>query len=232
MLLQCLIVENEPIQAERLKEMISSFSMENGHEIQCDIQYSLSDIADDMQKYDICFLDILLDDQKNGIELAKILRNHHYKNEIIFVTGYREYAIDGYSVNALDYLLKPVDPQKLHSCLNRVIEKNQNCYFQVNCKKGIYRYYSSDILYIESSEHSVILHTEQHQEKIPVTFHQISEMVSDIFVQIHRTILVNMEHVNKVFGTELILDNGEILPIGRKYGSSLKKAMMNHYIGK
>lgn len=121
MLLQCLIVDNEPLQAEQLKEMISSFSMENGHEIQCDLQYSLNDTADNIQKYDICFLDILLDGQKNGIELAKILRNHHYKNEIVFVTGYREYAIDGYSVNALDYLLKPIDPQKLHLCLNRVL---------------------------------------------------------------------------------------------------------------
>lgn len=231
MLLQCLIVDNEPLQAERLKEMILSFSMENGHEIQCDVQYSLNDTADDIQKYDICFLDILLDGQKNGIELAKILRNHHYKNEIVFVTGYREYAIDGYAVNALDYLLKPIDPQKLHLCLNRVLAKNRNSYFQINCKKGIYRYCSADILYIESSEHNVILHTKQQQEKIPVTFHQISEMVSDTFVQIHRTILVNMEHVNKVYGTELILDNGEVLPIGRKYGPSFKKAMMNHYIG-
>lgn len=230
MYLKCLIVDNEPVQAELLKEIITSFSRENGHDIQCDIHYHFPEVVDVVQKYDICFLDILLDGQVNGIEIAQKIRNQNYKNEIVFVTGYKEYALDGYEVNALDYLLKPVNPQKLHSCLKRVLEKNRNSFFQIHCKKGIYHYCSADILYIESSEHSVIIHKTQLLDRIPISFHQISETIPDMFIQIHRTILVNLDHVRKVYGHELILDNEESLPIGRKYGSAFKKVMLDYYV--
>lgn len=61
---------------------------------------------------DVYFLDISLKEE-NGVDIAKKLRAHNYKGHIIFLTGFQEYVFEGYSVRALDYLLKPIDPVKL-----------------------------------------------------------------------------------------------------------------------
>ena len=111
------------------------------------------------EDYDIIFLDIKMD-KINGMELAKLIRKTNEDIAIVFTTNMKEYVIQGYTVSAMHYLLKPVKKEICFQCLDKVLDNRiQKKYFLFNDLEKTFRIPYEDIIYIEKFAHNVTMVT-------------------------------------------------------------------------
>lgn len=197
------IVDDEKEEVEKLSEMIRRYFAENGGG-----GYSISAFYDGInfvknysQAYDIIFLDI---DMKhlNGLKTAKVIRRTDDRTAIIFVTKMARYAINGYEVNALDFIVKPVDYFSFSLKMKKAIN-----YASLNRDKKIFLrngdvdvvLNASDICYIEVLNHYLIYHTTKGDFKIWGALHEIAEKLGETgFALCNRCYLVNLSYVTGV----------------------------------
>lgn len=177
--------------------------------------------------YDVSFLDIQLDEAMDGLSLAQYLRKNNYQGSIIFLTSYKEYVFQGYDVQALHYLLKPVRENDIKKCMNMVYQltRENNYIFQSNNQTIKIPYHK--ILYFSSANHYIDIYTLEatysYKAKLADT---ISHLPYD-FAQCHRSILVNMNHVEKIVKNEVFLSNGDRLPISSTYLEHVRKTFLD-----
>jgi DNA-binding LytR/AlgR family response regulator len=221
--LNCLIVEDEPLAADVIRDYIAQVP-----------GLQLKGICEDVflanewlrtEKIDLLFLDINLPGM-NGIDFLKILNG---KFQIILTTAYQEYAIDGFNLNVVDYLLKPIEFGRFLQAVNKVYDKKVpeirrdttetqpgKFYFFNTDKKNV-KVNAGDILYIESLKDYVKIHT---SEKIIVTKFQIGALDQFLnekrFIRIHKSYIVNSEKITAYNASEIEIGT-VILPLGRTY---------------
>lgn len=178
--------------------------------------------------YHIIFLDIQLKEM-TGIEAAHKLRAMNYKGEIVFLTAYREYVFEGYSVHALNYFLKPIRYEEVDYCLQFVKNQLSASYFTYRYHSDIIKIPYNDILYFSSNNQYVEIYTLISTYRQINTLKKILTYLPEQFMQCHRTIIVNIQHIEKLIGKEIYLFNGTQLPISNTY---LKKIQIQflHYI--
>lgn len=178
-------------------------------------------------KYDIIFLDINMP-VISGVELMEMQPNRPLT---IVTTAYSDFALSAYQNDAIDYLLKPISFEKFA----KAIEKAKTYYSGVNFKKEdnvkekmfsyrvngqIIEILLDDIIYIESLGNYMKLFISK--ANLPIIIYGslssiINELGSDFFVQVHRSYVVNCNKIKSFISKTLIMSNGEILPVGRKY---------------
>lgn len=174
---------------------------------------------------------LLLDIEMNGIngmELAKKLRSEGDMLPIVFITGYSEYMSDGYEVEALHYLLKPVDKTKLFAVLDRYIKRRiPENEILLNCDEGNIHISPEMIVYCEAVGKKTYVHL---QDKILVCTMGISSMkniLPEEFIFCHRSYIVNLRFVRSIGKAEIALDNGESILLSRR----LYKEVNDRFIG-
>lgn len=186
---------------------------------------------EDDKKYDLLILDIEMG-KMNGMELAKKLREDEISIPILFITGYESYMSQGYDVEALHYLLKPVKREKLFEVLNRVknlVKAEDKILFQV--EDGQISLVPSEIWMIEAMAHRSVLYTQKEKYIIKTSFHEVMkklEMEKGIIL-VHRSFLVNLKHVASITRNELILDNGMKAPLSRGKAKEVNAAFIQYY---
>ena len=169
--------------------------------------------------FDLLILDIEMDEM-TGMELAKKLRAGHNRVSIIFMTGYEDYLLEGYTVQPIYFLLKPVSKEKLESalCLDWEINHTRQT---VVLKKGSRTLSLSlpDIIYMEAGEnHSIKIFQRDREIHFPSSLRYMEEVLPrERFARCHNSYIVNLEHVREIKKTRLHLDDGDWLPIGRKF---------------
>ena len=131
----------------------------------------------DKAPYDLLIFDIQMKNM-NGMELAKKLRQNSCKSSIIFITGIPDYAIEGYEVGAVRYIIKPIKKEVLFPLLDSLYQeskkKAQN-YFVLNQGSDIERISYDQILYLEAQGHYVFLKTENFDRQWKASFSQVSQ---------------------------------------------------------
>lgn len=165
---------------------------------------------------DIVFSDIQMPGI-NGIELAKTLPEHTF---VIFITAFQEYALDGFKVNAVDYLLKPVqyvDFRKATFKAARYINSMQlasaKTYLTIRSNYQIIKIDTDDILYIEALKDYMKVVTKHKEYLTLVTLKQIIKNLPDMeFVKVHRSFVVNATHI-KILTTDGIVIGKRTIPI-------------------
>ena len=143
--------------------------------------------------------------------------------QIVFVTGYADYVFDGYRVGALDYLIKPVEEEKLQFVINRMRKKmfqEAEYSFVVKNTEGTWRFGYKDILYFYSDKRKVILVTGEGEYPFYDKLDLVAERLNGTFVRIHQRYLVNAENVDHI-GNHFVEIKGNKLPISRAYKLSL-----------
>lgn len=194
-------------------------------------------LADKFQKdpFDLVFLDIEMP-EVDGITLAKKLRAFSDKVFIVFLTGHVEYAIEGYEVNALRYLTKPVDVDKLKDVLNFVREKlgsTRQIMIKEDGEEIVINI--SDVIYIESMNQNVRIVTEKGEHTIRYNIGDFEEQLKDDgFFRSHRGYLISLSKVKRLIKTDVVLDRGTgevVLPVSRSNIKPLKDALYSYVEG-
>ncbi len=185
---------------------------------------------------DIFFLDIDFQGKSyTGIDLARKIREVNSDAIIVFVTNYIEYAPDGYEVHAFRYLLKSDIHAKLESCLLQSVQKRQaeQETFQIHVSGEKITVPLTDVLYMESQGHQIIIHIQKAGTKTPQLYRFYDslgslekQLCSQGFLRIQKSYLVNMRHIQKYQCNEATLDNGEKLPVSEKNYAEQKKQFL------
>lgn len=219
----CIIVEDEPLAAEILKDYIDQVPFLNLITVCEDAIYALDVLQ--KENIDLIFLDINLPKLK-GFDFIKTLKN---PPKIIITTAYHEYALQGYEFNVVDYLMKPIAFQRFLVAVNKLKQPNETlptpAYSQENDREYIFfnvskkkvKIYVDEILYIESVKEYVNVVTVH--KSILVKF-QLSQMEAlfpkSQFIRIHRSFIVAKNKIEAFSATDVEINNKQI-PIGRSY---------------
>ncbi|MBL7802275.1 MAG: response regulator transcription factor [Saprospiraceae bacterium] len=221
--LRCLIVEDEPLAAEILEEYISMTPFLTLTHV-CPDAISALDVVHS-EPVDVIFLDINLP-KLNGLDFIKTLRR---QPKIIVTSAYHEFAVEGFELQVVDFLLKPIEYSRFARAVNKLIAPHAQTgtakpavqpvrphyFFTVN-KRSV-KIYLDEILFIESLKDSVTIHT---REKSYPTHYQLGEleelMRSDNFLRIHRSFLVAIDKIESFSAAEVEIA-GRSLPIGRSH---------------
>lgn len=172
--------------------------------------------------YHLYLLDIVLEDDKNGIEIAKELRRHNPDAMIAFLTSNREYAIEAFEVGAIHYLVKPVTKKAVREILERwqLRSAQQTDCLEIQNGRETRKFVKSQILYIRSRDRGIEIHMRLHKwdSWVKYSFRDIEEEVKSMpqFVRIARGFLVNLDNVQSIDFTECTLINGEVVSISRR----------------
>lgn len=176
---------------------------------------------------DIIFLDMELH-ELDGMETARRLRTEDTGLQLVFVTGYAEHVFDGYSVGALGYLLKPPKQEQLEAVLDRaqtaLYRDLERAYI---CRSGDthYRIPISNILYFASNRRQVQCVTESRSYTFYAKLDAVAAEVGREFLRVHQRYLVRAGAVDRMESGEVILRNGERLPVSRSCQQSALLAL-------
>ena len=182
--------------------------------------------------YDLVFLDIEMP-AVDGITLAKKIRARSENVFIVFLTSHIEYALQGYEVNALRYLTKPVDIEKLKEVI-RYVQEKQGSSRQIIIKEDGEEILIdiNDVIYMESMNQNVRIVTAKGEHVIRYNIGDFEEQLkNDGFFRIHRGYLISLSKVKKLSGNDVILDGGETLPVSRSNVKPLKEALYTYVEG-
>ena len=183
-------------------------------------------------KYDLLFLDILMPGL-SGIEAAKELRSLGNKTKIIFLTSSPEFALESYSVNARDYILKPVSTERLFSALDAILAEEQLSSDALKLKTGtgMLRILFSKIIYVEVMSKHLWFHLADgsvREVNAPLSAYEDILLARPEFIKVHRSYLVNLWHMEELTKSGFITDLGKHIPISRLAYSDVRKAYMEH----
>lgn len=179
------------------------------------------------------FLDIDMP-QITGIDLAREIRQFNPFIPIIFVTSYRDYMEQVFEVQTFDYLVKPIEPQRLNKVLDRILRYLDlgQTIFNFSFGKQSYSIPLSDITYFEKDKRSVFIYTLADTYKSLLKTQDILDKLPNYFIQIHASYIVNPKYIKDFDAkTVTILLNGaeeHSLPISRKFHSSFKEKYYNY----
>ncbi len=217
---KCIIIEDEPIASEILRDYISEVSFLKLDGVHAHALSALEYLNEN--EIDLIFLDIHLPKLK-GLDFLKSLKN---PPAVIITTAYEQYALKGYEFNVLDYLLKPIEFSRFLQAVNKLEDKtpklpisevSKHLFIQLSINKKLVRINLSEILFIESKREYLHIHT---TDKVIVCKMQISEMEKMLdalkFIRIHRSFIVAKDKVDVISLTELEV-KGTKLPVGRSY---------------
>lgn len=175
---------------------------------------------------DILLLDVEMGDM-DGVTLAKKIRQGNKEVQIIFVTGYMDYILDGYEVEALHYLLKPISAGNLFPVLDRAIKRLEN-----NAKVSLVKHHDEivriplyEIRYLEVMGNYVTIHA-NGEYRTKATLSHFEEELDDLFLRIGRSYIVNLKCVRKVSKGALTLMDGAALLLPRGADKVVNKAII------
>lgn len=220
-MIKCIIVDDEPLAATLLENHISKIDhlkltgkAENALEAYKLLQN---------QTVDLMFLDIQMP-HFNGIDF---LRSLPQKPKTIFTTAYREFAIEGFELEALDYLLKPITFERFFKSVERVLRNINDSKgdFIILKTEGMHRKLSlADIIYIESQGNDIkitLAGNESFISKSKITDLELL-LASKGFVRLHRSFIINTAFVTAFNNSEIHLGSYEI-PVGRSYRQEFER---------
>lgn len=226
--------DDEQSQLNYISALIKDWSIQNS--IQTDITLFKSAeefwFAYEKNIFDIVLLDIQMSGQ-NGMDLARELRKKQDNVGIIFLTGFADFLSEGYEVDAVRYLLKPIDKEKLFSALSAILKKCK----EKNDRKVLFSLgsesiavFENEILYAEAFSHSTKLVTKTSNIELPLGIGDVESMLSrDKFCKVHRSYLVNLYAIKQIRKYELTLDNGDIVPVSRRLFNDVHRAFISYY---
>ena len=225
-MIKCLAIDDEPLGLDLLAAFCKKIS-----NIDLVAKFTNVDKAKEYilnNKVDLLFLDIQMPDM-NGIDFYKQFASDKL---VIFTTAFSEYAYEGFNVNAVDYLVKPFDFNRFLDSCNKAIEayslknKIHETFISIKSDSKIYNLKASEITLIESKDDYVKIHLVDGKHLLSkITTKGILEILPKEFIRVHRSFIINKNHVNNISTYSVMVNNIEV-PIGKNYKIELHE--FNH----
>lgn len=216
---KCIVIDDEELARTLLKSYIDKvefLELVDDFENPIDAMQVLKE-----NDIDIVFLDIQMPELK-GTDFAKMIDS---KTKVVFTTAYSEYALEGFELNALDYLLKPIALERFLDTVNRV-KVNRETTFEdtITVKSGydLHKLKYEDILYVESDSEYVIFITTGRKIMSHQTLKSLEKTLPDsTFMRVHRSYIVNKKKVSALKGRDLLIAEAKI-PVSDSYFEAVK----------
>lgn len=226
------ICDDEQLQTIYLRTLVTKWAVKNKYIINVNMFDNAESFLanyDTSQKFDILLLDIEMGEM-NGVELARKIRAENKEVQIIFITGFMDYISEGYDVEALHYLLKPVNESKLFDVLNRAVIKlnRNNRILTLESNGEITRLPLYDIYFLEVQRNYVTVHAKE-KYTIKKTLSELEEELDESFFRTGRSFVVNLRYVRKITKTEVYLSDGSSVPLSRGFYDTINRAMIEHF---
>ncbi|MDE7300013.1 MAG: LytTR family DNA-binding domain-containing protein [Lachnospiraceae bacterium] len=226
------ICDDSPADAEYVASLVKAWASEAGAIALTESFTSAESFLfryEEDKNFDILLLDIEMG-RMNGVELAKRVRSANREVQIVFITGYNDYIADGYDVEALHYILKPVHKEKLEAVLERArerLKKNEAALF-VSTPDGMMRLPLYEIRFIEVRSNYVTIHGAQ-EVTVKMTLSALEKKLDESFFRAGRSHIVNMRYIRKITRTEVILEGGAAVPLSRGCYEPLNRAFIRYF---
>ena len=224
------ICDDSIIDSNYVKELVINWSAK----IKCQVNINVFPSAEaflfhyeENKNYDVLLLDIEMG-KMDGVTLARKIRSSNKSVQIIFITGYSDYIAEGYEVEALHYLMKPLKEEKLYDVLERALSKviqNEKS-IVLNLSDEIVRIPLHEILYIDVDRNYITVHANKDYI-IKKTLSEIEKELDERFFRIGRSAIVNLKFINRVTKQDVYLSNGVTLQLPRGIYEALNRAIIN-----
>ena len=186
------------------------------------------EVRENIGRFHLLILDIMMEG-KTGMELAEELRAQSDDISFIFVTGYEEYLAEGYEVQPVHFLLKPIVWEKLRKALLTDWRQKHGCQtFVLRKGRQHLRLPLQSVLYAETDgKHGTRLILPEGEERFPAGISELEHLLpAGRFIRCHNSYLVNLDHVRRIDKQEFCMDDGRSLPISRKYLNKCREAVV------
>lgn len=220
-MLKIAVVDDEPIFCERIRKKLYSVYEKVNLAIQADCYTRGKEVlyeVDDGRYYDAYLLDIDLPDM-SGIDLGRKLREKFPYPYIVFLTAYPQYAIEGYSARAYQYILKDEWKKKLDETLGNIqkeMESQMEPSYRIIVSTKLEKVPIKDIYYLYKDGKNVVFQTRNGESSIRKTLSEVyEELPEQNFIYVDRSFIVNIEHVMKLKNKQIYMSNGEIIPVSK-----------------
>lgn len=227
------VVENEEDVAKADVALLERYAKENEINIETKIFLNAFEFLDSEEQFDALLMDIDMPGM-NGMKASEEIRKTNESVDIIFTTNLPQFAIDGYKVHALDFVIKPVTFPNLSFAMDKVVEKKRqtlNGSFFLKIGGLARRFNNSDLIYFEMVNHNIVLHEEGLEPfKVRGSLKLIEEIVNqDVFVKINSGIIINLSKVKFFADGTVTMDDGSILPVSRSHKKDFAVRLSKFY---
>ena len=231
--------DDEKEQIQYYKKLFANYEIR--HDVELEVEYFLTgefllEKFRNGEEYDVVFLDMEMP-QLNGLDVAREIREIRGKEvRIIFLTSYAEYMQESFDVRAFHYMIKPVGfeefERKLKDALDDYIKDEEN----ISVLKGeedeiVVK--TKDIIYIDKQKGEKRLNVHLQDEIVTVKGNMNTvenNLLEQHFLRIHRAVLVNMRHIKRIRKAEVLLSNGDTVPLSRRKEVETKEYFMKYSI--
>ena len=239
MKIRCLALDDEPLALDQLANYIGRTPFLEAVAL-CRSGFEAIDIIS-RDKVDLLFADINMPDI-NGLDFVKSLQ---VRPLIVFTTAFSEYAFEGFKVDTLDYLLKPIGYNDFLKSANKALnlleslkpdrsishESSEHIFVKADYK--VMRISLNDILYIEGMREYARIHLVNGKSLMPfIRLHSLEKQLpASRFMRVHRSYIVNLEKINTVEHSRIIFDGKVYIPVSERYKESFQIFLNTHSLG-
>ncbi len=224
------ICDDSVVDSNYVKELVAQWANDKKYQVNIDIFSSAEAFIFhyvENKEYDVLLLDIEMGNM-DGVTLARQIRKSNKSVQIVFITGYSDYIAEGYDVEALHYLMKPLKKEKLYDVLDRAVNKimQNEKHLVLNTFDEMIRIPLHEIIYIDVDRNYVTVHSNKDYT-FKKTLSEIGKELDERFFKIGRSVIVNLKYISRVTKTDVYLNNGIILQLPRGIYEALNRAIIN-----
>jgi DNA-binding LytR/AlgR family response regulator len=238
MKLNCLIIDDEPIARKGLEEHVREIDFLHCV-ASCENPVKAATFLND-QKIDLMYLDIHMP-KISGLDFLKTLKNPPLT---ILTTAFSEYALEGYSLDVIDYLVKPITFERFLKASQKALEYFQLRsraehtgtplvdYFFVRCDRKFEKVFFRDVCYVEAMQNYVVIHV---GDKKLITYMTLTSLENQLpkeqFLKVHKSFLISIPHVTAIEADEIIIGNARV-PISRALREQVVQKILGNHLFK
>lgn len=226
------ICDDEAADLVYVKDIVRGWAKANGYAVEIKTFSSAEGFLfgyEEEKDFVLLLLDIEMD-KMSGVELAKKVREQDRNIQIVFITGYMDYIFEGYDVEALHYLLKPVKKEKLQQVLSRAMQhidmQERTLILQMSDETVRLPLY--EIKWMEVRKNYVTLYA-QKEYCVKRTLREIQRELDERFFQTHRSCIVNMSYIKAISKRDVTLKDGTKIPLARGLYTTINQAFIKYF---
>ena len=207
------VVDDDPRDAELLKGCVEDYCKKTDHAAMIHVFHDGLDLVRSTENHDIVFLDIQMG-KLDGLETARFIRKFNKETVLIFVTNMAQFAIKGYEVDALDFILKPVSMASIIYVLDKAMKRlsgGAQALFSLKTAEDTISLSANDITYVEVFDHNLVYHTTRGDYTVRGKLSDVIEKLNpDRFVMCNRSFIVNLRHISNVTQDSVLIGDTRI----------------------